>query len=274
VSVRTPRDAGERALVRVARRNASLLLGGETERGAGRAPSAEARDEALELQRVLALPTLPRRIRCFDVSTIQGSHTVASMVTFRDGAPLKGEYRRFRIASVAGQDDFASMAEAVRRHAARVTKGEIHPADLIVVDGGAGQLDAALRAARGSALETVPIVGLAKRLEEVYLPKRRGTLRLSRRSPALKLLMRLRDEAHRFAIGYHRILRGKAARASALEEIPGLGPKRRALLLDRFGSVARLKRQPLGAIASVPGIGPRMAARIAAVVGKGESGQT
>jgi len=273
VSVRTPRDTAERSLVRTARRNASLLLGDGPERGGGRQPSAEARDEALDLQRGLSLPALPRRIRCFDVSTIQGSHTVASMVTFRDGAPLKGEYRRFRIDSVAGQDDFASMAEAVRRHAARVARNELSAADLIVVDGGKGQLEAARRAVRGSVLDGVPIVGLAKRLEEVYLPGKRETLRLSRRSPALKLLMRLRDEAHRFAVGYHRVLRGKAARASALEAIPGLGPKRRALLLQRFGSVERLKRQPVGAIASVPGIGPRMAARIAERVGKGGGGQ-
>ena len=273
VRVRTPRDTAERALVRTARRNASLVLGRGAERGAFRSPSAGARDEALDLQRCLSLPMLPRRIRCFDVSTIQGSHTVASMVTFQDGAPLKGEYRRFRIASVAGQDDFASMAEVVRRHAARVAKEEIEPADLVVIDGGAGQLEAARRAARGSPLENVPIVGLAKRLEELYVPGRRETLRLSRRSPALKLLMRVRDEAHRFAVGYHRMLRGKGAHASALEAIPGLGPKRRALLLQRFGSVERMKRQPVGAIASVPGIGPRMAARIAEQVGKRGSGE-
>jgi excinuclease ABC subunit C len=263
VRVRTPRGIAERALVRTARRNASLLLGRDAEEREGTRPlRANEFDEALELQRELLLPTLPRRIRCFDVSTIQGRHTVASMVTFRDGAPFKGEYRRFRIATVAGQDDFASMAEAVGRHAARVAEGDIEPADLIVIDGGVGQLTAARGAVRGTPLESIPFVGLAKRLEEIFIPGRPDSLLLPRRSPAVKLLMRVRDEAHRFAIGYHRTLRTKAARESALDRVPGLGPKRRALLLQTFGSLERIRRQPPDALAAVPGIGLRMAERI------------
>ncbi|MGH7682374.1 MAG: helix-hairpin-helix domain-containing protein, partial [Candidatus Eiseniibacteriota bacterium] len=129
------------------------------------------------------------------------------------------------------------------------------------IDGGAGQLSAALAAVRGTALADVPMAGLAKRLEEIVRPAKEALL-LSRRSPALKLLQRIRDEAHRFAITYHRSLRLRASRASSLEGMPGLGPKRRALLLQRFGSVARLKRQPVGTIAAVPGIGERMAAKI------------
>jgi len=269
VRVRTPRGPAERALVRTARRNASLLLGRESDEGEDARPlRANEFEEALELQRELALAHLPRRVRCFDVSTIQGRHTVASMVTFRDGTPFKGEYRRFRIASVAGQDDFASMAEAVGRHAARVQEGEIEPADLVVIDGGVGQLEAARGAARGTALERVPFIGLAKRLEEIFIPGRRDSLVLPRRSPAVKLLMRIRDEAHRFAIGYHRLVRTKAARASALDGIPGLGPKRRALLLQRFGSLERMRRQPAGALAAVPGIGLRMAERILREIGQ------
>jgi excinuclease ABC subunit C len=268
VRVRTPRGNAERALVRNARRNAALLLGRETQDGERERPLPQNEfDEALELQRVLGLPTLPRRIRCFDVSTIQGRHTVASMVTFRDGVPFKGEYRRFRIESVRGQDDFASMAEAVGRHAARVQEGEIEPADLIVIDGGVGQLVAARKAAAGTPLEQVPFIGLAKRLEEIFIPGRHDSLVLPRRSPAVKLLMRVRDEAHRFAVGYHRTLRTKAARASALDQVPGLGPKRRALLLQRFGSLERIRRQPLDAIASIPGIGARMAERILREIG-------
>ena len=268
VRVRTPRGTAERALVRNARRNAALLLGRETQDGERERPIPQNEfDEALELQRVLGLPTLPRRIRCFDVSTIQGRHTVASMVTFRDGIPFKGEYRRFRIESVAGQDDFASMAEAVGRHAARVQEGEIEPADLIVIDGGVGQLQAARHAAAGTPLEPVPFIGLAKRLEEIFLPGRHDSLLLPRRSPAVKLLMRVRDEAHRFAVGYHRTLRTRAARASALDQVPGLGPKRRALLLQKFGSLERIRRQPLDAIAAVPGIGVRMAERILREIG-------
>ena len=267
VRVRTARGAVERALVRTARRNASLLLGRESEGDGDRPLRPNEFDEALELQRELGLTHLPRRIRCFDVSTIQGRHTVASMVTFRDGSPFKTEYRRFRIESVPGQDDFASMSEAVARHAARVEAGEIEPADLIVIDGGVGQLEAARQAAAGSPLEAVPFIGLAKRLEEIMVPGRPDSLLLPRRSPAVKLLMRIRDEAHRFAIGYHRALRTKAARVSALDEIPGLGPKRRALLLRKFGSLDRIRRQPVEAIASVPGIGPRMAERILRGVG-------
>ncbi len=269
VRVRTPRGLAERALVRTARRNASLLLGRESDEEEGARPlRANEFEEALELQRELGLASLPRRIRCFDVSTIQGRHTVASMVTFRDGTPFKGEYRRFRIASVSGQDDFASMAEAVGRHAARVQEGEIEPADLVVIDGGKGQLEAARGAAKGTTLERVPFVGLAKRLEEIFVPGRRDSLVLPRRSPAVKLLMRIRDEAHRFAIGYHRLVRTKAARASALDGIPGLGPKRRALLLQRFGSLERMRRQPPDAIAAVPGIGLRMAERILREIGQ------
>jgi len=268
VRVRTPRGLAERALVRTARRNASLLLGRDTEEYHGTRPlRANEFEEALELQRELGLASLPRRIRCFDVSTIQGRHKVASMVTFRDGTPFKGEYRRFRIGTVSGQDDFASMAEAVGRHATRVQEGDIEPADLILIDGGEGQLEAARKAARGTPLENVPFIGLAKRLEEIFIPGRRNTLLLPRRSPAVKLLMRIRDEAHRFAIGYHRTLRTKAARVSALDGIPGLGPKRRALLLQTFGSLERIRRQPKDAIAAVPGIGARMAERILREIG-------
>jgi excinuclease ABC subunit C len=265
VRVRQPRDAAERALIRTARRNAALLVsrGRETK---GRGPEGIAADEALELQRALHVERMPRLIRCFDVSQLFGTHVVASMVTFVDGQPAKGEYRRYRIRTVAGQDDFASLAEAVARHAVRVREGELRPADLILIDGGLGQLHAASQAAEGSPLASVPFVGLAKRLEEI-VQLGADPLSLPRRSPALKLLQRIRDEAHRFAITYHRSLRGRAAHASTLERVPGLGPKRRALLLRQFGSVARLKRQPVGAIAAVPGIGERMAARILEVVG-------
>jgi excinuclease ABC subunit C len=266
VRLRAPRGAAEEALARMARRNAAFLLAREKGDGAKGLEGA-AGDEILDLQRSLGLASLPRRIRCFDVSNLFGTHVVASMVTFLDGAPFKSEYRRFRIRAVEGQDDFAAMAEAVGRHAARVAKGDAAPADLIVIDGGVGQLESARRAAAGTPLETVPFVALAKRFEEIVLPGRREPLRLSRRAPALKLLMRVRDEAHRFAVGYHRDVRGKAAEASALDSVPGLGPKRRALLLQKFGSVTRLKREPVEAIASIPGIGRRMAEQILESVG-------
>ena len=266
VRLRQPRDATERALLRTARRNAAHLVsrGGEEERGRGIEGSAA--DEAVELQRTLGLDQLPRRIRCFDVSQLFGTNVVASMVTFLDGRPFKSEYRRYRIRTVEGQDDFASIAEAVRRHAARVGGGDLAAADLLVIDGGMGQVSAAETALADTPLATVPVVGLAKRVEEIV---RLGApaLRLSRRSPALKLLQRIRDEAHRFAVAYHRILRGRTVRDSELEKVPGLGPKRRALLLRKFGSVEQLRQQPLDAIAAVPGIGARMAERILETVG-------
>ncbi|HTM01084.1 MAG TPA: excinuclease ABC subunit UvrC [Candidatus Omnitrophota bacterium] len=271
VRVRPPRGTGEQALARMARRNAAFLLAkekGEATKGLEGASG----EEALDLQRALGLPAMPRRIRCFDVSNLFGTHVVASMVTFLDGAPYKSEYRRYRIRAVAGQDDFASMAEVVARHAQRVAIQDLSAADLIVIDGGVGQLESARRAASGTPLETVPIVGLAKRLEEIVVPGRRDSLRLSRRAPGLKLLMRVRDEAHRFAVTYHRTLRGRAASESALDQVKGLGPKRRAMLLARFGSVTRLRNEPIETIASVPGIGKRMAERILETVGAGSEG--
>lgn len=268
VRVRRARGAAETALARLARRNAALQLERVWGAREGRGRAGHPSDEALDLQRALDLARPPRLIRCFDVSTLFGRDSVASMVTFLDGHPHKGEYRRFRIRTVEGQDDFASMEEAVRRHAARVATGEFNPADLVLIDGGPGQLEAARLGMRGTPLERVPAAGLMKRLEEIVLPGRLQPIRLSRRSAGLKLLQRLRDEAHRFAIEYHRNLRGRRARQSALESVPGLGPKRRARLLQRFGSVARLRRQPLSVIAAVPGIGPRMAERIVEEMGK------
>ena len=261
VKLRAPRGATELALARMARRNAALLLA--KERGEGsRGLVGSAGEEALDLGRSLGLGAAPRRIRCIDVSNLFGTFVVASLVTFLDGKPHKAEYRRFRIRAVEGQDDFASIAETVRRHAARVDAGGEAAADLYVIDGGVGQLAAAQSAALGTRLAGVPFIGLAKRLEEIVLPGGRTPLRLSKSTPALRLLMRIRDEAHRFAVAYHRTLRGGAATASALDRVPGLGPKRRAVLLERFGSPSRLRRQPVEAIAALPGIGPRLAARI------------
>jgi len=261
VRLRAPRGATEASLSRMARRNAALLLA--KERGEGsKGLVGSAGEEALDLERTLGLPGAPRRIRCIDVSNLFGTFVVASMVTFLDGKPHKAEYRRFRIRAVEGQDDFASIAETVRRHAARVDAGEEEVASLYVIDGGVGQLAAAQSAALGTRLGAVPFIGLAKRLEEIVLPGGRKPLRLPKSAPALRLLMRIRDEAHRFAVTYHRTLRGGAATVSALDRVPGLGPKRRAVLLERFGSPSRLRRQPVEAIAALPGIGPRLAARI------------
>jgi excinuclease ABC subunit C len=264
VTIRAPRTPAERLLTRTARRNAAMLLA----RGRGesaRSLTGAAGEASLDLQRALGLGRPPRRIRCFDVSNLQGTHVVASMVTFLDGRPAKSEYRRFRIRTVEGQDDFASLAGAVLRHAARVQQGLLEAADLYVIDGGVGQLGAARDAARGTPLEGAAFLGLAKRHEEIVRSDG-AALRLPRRSPGLRLLQRTRDEAHRFAITYHRALRGRAARVSLLDDIAGLGPRRRALLLARFGSVARMRRASAQAIAAVPGIGPTVAARVVAAL--------
>jgi len=261
VRLRAPRGATENSLSRMARRNAALLQA--KERGEGsRGLVGAVGEEALGLERALGLVAAPRRIRCIDVSNLFGTFVVASLVTFLDGKPYKAEYRRFRIRAVEGQDDFASIAETVRRHAARVDAGNETAADLYVIDGGVGQLAAGRSAVLGTGLASVPFIGLAKRLEEIVVPGRPAPIRMPKSAPALRLLMRIRDEAHRFAVTYHRTLRGGAATVSALDRVRGLGPKRRAVLLERFGSPSRLRRQPVEAIAALPGIGPRLAARI------------
>lgn len=248
-----------------------------------------ARDRALaELQEELGLPTAPLRIECFDVSQVQGSEPVASMVVFEDALPRKDSYRRFAIRSVDQQDDFAMMREALerrftaylreRRGAGKAHRAEAdetggedkrapgkfaYPPGLLLVDGGRGQLNVALEVLEELDLDgEIPAAGLAKRFEEVYLPGVADPVRLSRGSEALYLLQRVRDEAHRFAITYHRQRRAQAMTASALDAIPGIGPTRRRRLLDRFGSVDRIRRASAEEIAEVPGIPAAVAAHV------------
>lgn len=235
------------------------------------------------LQEELDLPRPPQRIECYDISTIQGTNTVASMVVFADGRPLQQQYRRFRIKTVEGQDDFASMHEVIDRRFRRLARargltqadpdtvdttgdGEHEPAspwdippDLVVIDGGRGQLGAALDAMRNLGLADIPLCGLAKREEEIYMQDVAEPIRLPRDSEALYLLQRVRDEAHRFAITYHRNLRGRAATQSVLDAIPGIGPKRKRALLRKFGSLQGLRDAPLGDIAATPGFTQRLA---------------
>ncbi len=189
------------------------------------------------LQRDLHLPSPPRRIECFDISHFQGAETVASMVSFLDGKPRKSEYRKYGIRSVHGVDDFASMREVIERRYTRVLEEEQPLPDLIVVDGGKGQLSSAVEILKELGLDRQPIIGLAKRLEEVFVPGESLPMNLPKTSPGLKLLQRLRDEAHRFAITYHRERRDRATLQTELEEIEGVGPKRAQTLLTAFGSV-------------------------------------
>ena len=218
-------------------------------------------DPVFALGRDLGLAAVPRAFVCIDISTNQGRDTVGSLVWFEAGRPKKVEYRRFRITG-APQDDFAAVHEVVTRYLARrIAEAKPLP-DLMVIDGGKGQLGAALDAARALGQETLPIVSLAKREEEVFLPAQSEPLRLSRRSPSLKLLQRARDEAHRFAVSYSRKRRAQRTITSELLAIPGIGPSRRRALLERFGSLAGVKTATPAEIAAVPGFSTTLAERI------------
>jgi excinuclease ABC subunit C len=208
------------------------------------------------------LPNVPRTIACFDVSHTQGSETVASAVQFTNGAPDRSEYRRFRIRGEWGNDDFLSMSEALTRYLRRRIEEERPLPDLIVIDGGKGQLSAARAVLEELDLAQQPLISLAKREEEVFTVGRGDPIRLSRRSPALRLLQRIRNEAHRFAITYNRNLRTRRTVTSRLGEIPGVGPARQTALLEHFGSLRALTAASPEEIANVPGVGPALARTI------------
>ena len=220
-----------------------------------------AADPVFALGRDLGLAVVPRAFVCVDISTNQGRDTVGSLVWFEAGRPKKAEYRRFRIRG-APQDDFAAVHEVVSRYLARRVAEEKPLPDLLVIDGGKGQLGAALDAARAAGVADLPVASLAKREEEVFLPGRAEPLTLSRRSPSLKLLQRARDEAHRFAVSYSRKRRARRTITSELLAIPGIGPNRRRVLLERFGSLAGVKTATPAEIAALPGFSTRLAERI------------
>ncbi len=220
-----------------------------------------AADPVFALGRDLGLAVVPRAFVCIDISTNQGRDTVGSLVWFEGGRPKKAEYRRFKIKG-APQDDFAAVHEVVTRYLTRRVAESKPLPDLMVIDGGKGQLGAALDAARATGREQLPIVSLAKREEEVFLPDRPEPLVLSRRSPSLKLLQRARDEAHRFAVSYSRHRRARRTITSELLAIRGIGPGRRRALLERFGSLAGVKTATPAEIASLPGFSTRLAERI------------
>ncbi|HYV67065.1 MAG TPA: excinuclease ABC subunit UvrC [Myxococcales bacterium] len=220
-----------------------------------------AADPVYALGRDLGLAKVPRSFVCIDISTNQGRDTVGSLVWFEAGRPKKAEYRRYRIRG-AQQDDFAAVSEVVTRFLRRRIDEQRPLPDLIVIDGGKGQLGAAVTAAAAVGAATVPFASLAKREEDVYLPDREAPLRLSRRSPSLKLLQRARDEAHRFAVTYSRQRRSRRTITSQLLTIPGVGPHRRRRLLERFGSVAGVRTATREEIASLPGFSRTLAERI------------
>jgi excinuclease ABC subunit C len=212
------------------------------------------------LQQALGLDAVPRRIECFDISNISGTLAVASMVCALDGMPAPQRYRRFRIRTVQGSDDPAMIAEAVGRRYRRLLNEQRPLPDLVLVDGGITQVRAAQQALNRLGLDQLPLAGLAKRHEELI--RERGVLRLPLDSPALVILRNLRDEAHRFAITYHRQLRNRRIRNSVLDEIPGIGANRKELILKHFGSVSRLRKASTDELCAVPGIGRKTAERI------------
>ena len=217
--------------------------------------AAQAAAALADLQRHLGLARPPRTIECYDISNISGTLAVASQVCAVDGLPRRARYRHYRIRTVTGSDDPAMMAEVIRRRFAHTVAGIETPPDMVLVDGGPTQLQAAVRELAALGVTDVALAGLAKRFEEIYVPGRAEPLRLSPNDPALHVLQRVRDEAHRFALQYHRRLRARRIQESRLDEIPGVGPRRKQALLARFGSLQRLSRATQAEIAAVPGIG-------------------
>jgi excinuclease ABC subunit C len=239
VSITTPDGDDQKKLIRFCQANARYLLEElklQKLKYEGLLPKS-----ITALQRDLRLATPPRRIECFDISNIQGTDTVASMVVFEDGKPRKSAYRKFKIKTVEGPDDYAGMQEVIERRYRRLTAEQGNFPDLIVVDRGKGQLSRALDVLHRLEIKGQPVIGLAKRLEEIYFPGQSEPLQLPKASPALRLLQRLRDEAHRFAITYHRQLRSRRTLQTELDLIGGVGKKRAKELLETFGSVQGVK---------------------------------
>jgi excinuclease ABC subunit C len=221
------------------------------------------------LQRDLRLENLPRKIECFDNSNIQGSDPVSSLVVFEDGKPKKSEYRKYKVKTVVGPDDFASMKEVVERRYARLRQEQTPLPDLIVIDGGKGQLSSAVEILQKLGITNTPIIGLAKRLEEVFVPNQSEPIMLPRTSTGLRLLQQIRDEAHRFAITYHRQLRSKRILQTELDLIKGIGKKRAQELLEAFGSVQGVKFATEDQLEEI--VGEKVAARIKEYFGEEQS---
>ncbi|HML97980.1 MAG TPA: excinuclease ABC subunit UvrC [Tepidiformaceae bacterium] len=286
VEVRVPERGEKRRLVELATENAKEALALMRVKWMADANKTE---QALEqLREELSLPAIPRRIECYDNSNIQGTNPVSSMVVFLDGKPAPNQYRKFKVRTVEGANDFATMQEVLRRrfgrHAARRADAEGPGAggpapageqplagseawdlpDLVIIDGGKGQLGAAVQVMRELGVYEIPAVGLAKRFEELFVPDEDEPVVLPRNSEALYLVQRIRDEAHRFAITYHRQVRGKSSIQSALDTIPGIGPKRKKALLKKFGSVKQIREADVEEIAATVGFTKALAEKVKA----------
>ena len=260
VATHVPQKGDKQRLIDLANQNARHLLEERVVLDEG--ARARADDVLYQLQEGLELKLVPRLIVCFDIAHLQGTDVVGSAVVFENGEPLKAEYRRFRIRGDWGNDDFRSMQEVVGRYFRRRVDEGLPIPELAVIDGGKGQLGVARIAAADAGAPDVDFIGLAKREEEIYLVGRPGPLKLPRTSAPLRLLQRIRNEAHRFANSYTRNLRTKRTLSSELAEIPGVGPNRQRALLARFGSVRALKQATPEQIAAIPGFSEKLAKRI------------
>jgi len=250
VEIRVPERGPKAHLVEMAVGNAQALL-------AQSLSSAAAREKAMaEVQDALSLPRPPRRIECTDISNISGVLAVGSLVTFVDGRPRRQDYKRFRIQTVPGADDYAMLREVLQR---RFAKKEWPLPDLLLIDGGRGQLNVGVLTAKEAGQADLPVASLAKEEELVFRPGRPAPIRLPDGSRGKHLLQQVRDETHRFALTYHRSLRGKSGMRSVLDEIPGIGPRRKRVLLQRFGSLKRLRTASLDELMKVGGLPPRIA---------------
>jgi excinuclease ABC subunit C len=278
IRLSVPRRGEKRRMVELACKNATEAL--ERMKSEWLADQEKTSQALLELQEYLQLPNTPRRVECYDISNIQGTNSVASMVVFEDGRPKRSEYRRFRIRTVEGANDFASHQEVLRRRfrralepseVGRVTSGADSGAasdvrrhtpdvawaqipDLVIIDGGKGQLSAALEVMAELELSEIPVVGLAKENEEIFVKGRATPILLPRTSQSLYLVQRIRDEAHRFAITYHRSLRTKKSIKSALDEVVGVGPVRKRALMRHFGSLKAIQEAEVEDLMAIPGI--------------------
>ncbi len=267
VEVHRPQRGDKRRIFEMAEKNARLGL--EHEKLIEESQRNRVASTLDALREELALPRLPVRIECYDISNTMGTNSVASMVVFQGGRPAKDQYRRFKIRTVEGADDFASMAEVIRRRLQRLAEGDEkfgQVPDLILLDGGKGQLSVVVPVFEelgvGTDLPDVPLRSLAKRDEEVYQPGRPEPVILRRESPELHLLQRVRDEAHRFANTYHRKLRGQAMTASVLDELPGVGPTRKKRILEHFGAPEAFLEASLEELEAVPGLPGRVAREV------------
>jgi len=260
VKVYTPQIGQKHRLVDLAARNARLLL--DELLIQKRTFSERTSKMVTALKDDLKLVNSPRRMVCFDISNTGETDAVGSCVYFDNGKPLKNQYRHFKIKGRGGQDDFRMMREVIGRYFHRIREENLDPPNLVVVDGGKGQLSSALAELTSLGFSDQPVIGLAKRLEEVFVPEQPEAVTIARTSPSLLLLKRIRDEAHRFAITYNRKVRTKRTIKSDLDDIPGVGPSRRAALLRKFGSVARLKKATVEEISEVKNISPVLAQRI------------